>query len=529
MKYKISIIKLHSTALWFFAIVFFGTSCANIRPISGGPEDKTAPGIINDKSSKGQTLHCKDRRFTFQFDEWITLNNPSQNIFILPSLKNPLITSLKGKSLQISIDPKDTLSDNTTYSIYFGDAIKDITNNNIASNLRYVFSTGDFIDSLSISGNVKDAFSNKDIEKPLVLLYSNLEDSAFKTSKPDYFVFGDKNGIFSLNNIKAGRYKLYGLIDKNQNYFYDQKTESIAFYDEVILLKESNLNKILLRMSEEKPKNFIKDKKVLDGRMRLIFTNSSEDVSVSCNKCLNYKVISEVDSLSFWYESEDTAEVVVAFEEKKDTIVLLPTTFKSRSPKTQITRYSRQLTPDQSIKLFFQEPIQEIDETKISFNQDIKFTLKIDSPDSRKLILNPVSVRLERLNLILKDSAVLGIHNAWNISDTLPIEVISQASLSRLSLQLDSVFPDTHYIIQILSNDKVIETREFDAVTSIVNLKFNQLFPGKYDARIIEDRNRNGKWDPSIFAQRIQAESVSIFSLGELRADWDLELKISMK
>lgn len=516
----------HLALLSMFCVVH---SCANIKPISGGPEDKEAPVLLKDKSSPDQFLNCREKKFSFTFNEWISLNNPSQNIIIIPTLKKPLITKLRGKTLQISIDDEDTLAANTTYSIYFGDAIKDITNNNIASNLRYVFSTGSFIDSLSIGGAVKDAFTNKPVDKALILLYSNLQDSAFKTSRPDYFVFGDKAGNFNLKNIKSGKYQLYALLDKNQNYYYDQRTEAIAFHDTMITLEGNSLSGILFNMSEEKGKNFLKDKKILDGRIRLLYTQSAEKVTVNCAGCTDTYLHKEKDSLIYWFHVSDTTPVYLTNEDKIDTFYLNPVTWKTKSTKFKITRYTRQIIPGQSLSIYFNEPIASFDTGKISFSQKLNFSARIDTVDKRKLNIYPIDARVERLNLMLMDSALLGIQNSYNMNDTLHLNVIAYSSLSRLRLEIDSLQTGKTYLIQILNSDKVLEERSFKAISDSIVLKFDHLFPGKYEARIIEDRNNNGSWDPAIFAERIQAEKVEIFPLKELRADWDLEMKIILR
>ncbi len=512
-----------------FISILLCQACANIQRINGGPEDKTAPSILKQLSSPNEALNVQSKSFTFTFDEWVTVNNPTQNIVITPTTKYPLITKLKGRKLTIAIDPRDTLKENTTYNIFLGDAIKDITNNNIATNLRYVFATGDYIDSMFVSGVVIDAATHKPVIKSYVTLYNNLSDTAFKTSRPDYFTLTDSSGRFQIKNLKTGIYNIYSIADKNLNYYYDQKSEAIAFLKDSIILNDKNLFNISLKMSTERAKNSIKDKKNLDGLLKLIYTNSAENVKISCDPCTNKQLFVDKDSLWFWYDLKDTSIAVISYESRSDSITLLPTQWNKKDFKTKVSRITKQVVPGQNMELYFSEPIVSFDTNAFSFNQNISFGIQKDSLDQRKLIISPREAKLEALKLIIKDSSILGIHNAWAQKDTISLNVIAQSSLSRLKLTIDSNIIGQNYILQVLSNEKIIEQSYYKAESISHTMNFNKLFPGSYDVKIIEDNNLNGIWDPVNYQTKTLPEEIHFFKLSDLRADWDLELKLKLK
>ncbi|MCC6814864.1 MAG: Ig-like domain-containing protein [Saprospiraceae bacterium] len=515
--------------LIFLVMITISFSCANIRPIQGGPEDKEVPFYETQLSSVNEQTNFNGRTLQFVFNEWVNLNNPSQNIFLVPSTKYPLITKLKGKKLVVTLDSRDTLFQNTTYTLMMNNAVKDITNNNITENLSYVFSTGDYIDSLSVSGTVIDAYSLKPVAKSIVAIYLNTQESSIRTSRPDYYTIADNKGKFIIKNLKSNSYSVYALTDKNQNNYYDQKTEMIGFLKHPLVIAEDNIKDIQLKLSLEKGKMIAKDKKNLNGLFKLIFNNIINNIEVNCTTCEEIQEIHENDSLQIWYKTKDTSLLIVKANESIDSFWINPTRWESVFPKYRVSRYSEQLFPNHPIELSFGEPIQSFDTSKISFTQELKYSIIKDSLDSRKLFINPKGNLSKNLRLILKDSAIIGIHNSWNTNDTLSIKLIEPATVAKLKIKLDSLKIGQTYILQLVSGEKIIDERNFISKFREHEIQYNNLVPGKYDLKIIEDMNQNKIWDPCQLDTRILAEEVFIFKLKELRADWDLEMNIKMQ
>jgi hypothetical protein len=216
------------------------SSCAVISSPTGGERDQTPPKVKSE-IPKNHTTNFSTKDIKIVFDEWITLQNP-QNILITPDIEpKPKITAKKN---ELNIHFKQTLDTATTYSIFFGNELKDNNEGNSLENYAYVFSTGNYIDSISVQGKLQ-SYEDKLPTNVFVLLYKNLNDSAFTAQRPFYISKINADGSFSLKNLKQEQYKIYALEDKNSNYYYDLPTEQIGFLDSIIEV-DSNLSNIII-------------------------------------------------------------------------------------------------------------------------------------------------------------------------------------------------------------------------------------------------------------------------------------------
>jgi uncharacterized protein (DUF2141 family) len=192
----------------------------------GGEQDVTPPTILK-QEPPNNTTRFNASQIRIYFDEYVVLDNPNENFLISPPLKNQPEYTLKGKSLVIKLN--NELQENTTYIIFCNQGIKDLTEGNFLPLTNFVFSTGDYIDSMSLVGTIKNAFTMMSEEKIGVLLYKQDKDSALLKDLPYYYTTSGKDGKFMFTNIANGEYQLYALLDKNKNYLFDQKDEKIAF------------------------------------------------------------------------------------------------------------------------------------------------------------------------------------------------------------------------------------------------------------------------------------------------------------
>ena len=224
------------SVFFIVAVVIVLTRCANPVTPSGGPKDTTPPSFVKSEPPPFTTyFHSKTIRI--YFDEYVELKDVQKNLVVSPPMKNDPELKIKGKSVVITFE-EDFLS-NTTYNIYFGDAIVDVNENNPASNFQYVFSTGAVIDSMTLSGYVYDAFTLKPVEAVNVMLYYDMYDTIPFDSvpfyvRPYYMTRTDKQGNFVLNNLRDTGYKMFALADENSNMIYDQPSEQIAFIDTLV-------------------------------------------------------------------------------------------------------------------------------------------------------------------------------------------------------------------------------------------------------------------------------------------------------
>jgi len=263
----------------FIALLLLA-SCANIVTPSGGSKDITPPAVVKSSPENYSTRFDVDI-VTITFDEFIQLQDLRNHLIISPPIEQAPDFRIKGKTVIIKFAEK--LVDNTTYTINFGDAIRDITESNPIENFQYVFSTGDFLDSLSIKGKVENAFDLKTAKGTLVMLYacsntSSEYDSLPYKELPNYFAKTDASGGFKINNIKEGKYQVFALKDENRNYLYDLPNEQIAFLNKTI--DPAGSSEILLPLFEEtKSKQRLKKAYAEQyGKLTFIFNEPTNNV-----------------------------------------------------------------------------------------------------------------------------------------------------------------------------------------------------------------------------------------------------------
>jgi len=222
---------LNRNLLYCLTLLFLLNGCANVVAPTGGPKDTTPPKILK-TIPQPFTVNFNSKTVNFFFNEYVDLKEISNKLIVSPPLKHPPEFIMKGKSFTMKLN--DTLLLNTTYTFNFTDAIHDITENNILDGFQYVVSTGDYVDSLSIKGNVKTAFDQKTEKGELVMLYDQDIDSLPYKEIPLYLSKTNDAGDYFIKNIREGRYKVFALKDGNSNYLYDAADEMIGFVDSLV-------------------------------------------------------------------------------------------------------------------------------------------------------------------------------------------------------------------------------------------------------------------------------------------------------
>ncbi len=210
--------------------------CANVIAPTGGPKDVTPPQVVKSVPAN-HSANFKGNKFSITFDEYIKLDKITQQLLVSPPMANIPDFRLKGKTLYIRF--KEALKPNTTYSIFFGDAIQDITEGNPLHNYTYIFSTGSSVDSMSLRGQVVNANNLKPVDDIFVMLYKNDNDTIPLDSlplrvKPYYLSKTDKNGDFMFSGLADTSYLIFALKDENYSLTFDQPTEKIAFLDSLV-------------------------------------------------------------------------------------------------------------------------------------------------------------------------------------------------------------------------------------------------------------------------------------------------------
>ena len=213
---------------------FLAQRCANAVAPTGGPKDNTPPRVV-EAVPENQSINFNGKKIEITFDEYITLENANQNVLISPPLSEKPDIKLHNKTVVVKF--KENLIPNTTYTINFGTAIKDLHEGNPFKDYIYSFSTGAFIDTLSIAGTILYAEDKKPVENTYVSLYASDHDNLDSlplSAKPDYITKTDKDGKFSLNGLADKKYLVFAIKDVNSNLYFDLPNEEVAFLDTLV-------------------------------------------------------------------------------------------------------------------------------------------------------------------------------------------------------------------------------------------------------------------------------------------------------
>lgn len=217
-------------ALLLVIIGFY--ACASTGMPDGGPYDETPPKFVRATPEPNATNN-KRKKISIEFDEYIKLDKASEKVIISPPQNEAPEVKVSGH--RVLVEFFDTLRENTTYTIDFGDAIVDNNEDNPLGNFAYAFSTGEHIDTMEVSGTVLSADNLEPVKGIQVGLHKNLEDSAFVKLPFDRISRTDSRGHFTIRGVAPGKYRIYALMDGNQNYFFDSKTEAVAFLDSLVV------------------------------------------------------------------------------------------------------------------------------------------------------------------------------------------------------------------------------------------------------------------------------------------------------
>lgn len=504
---------------------------------TGGAKDVTPPKAIEDKTiPKNLSINFNSKTILIPFDEYFRFSNPSQNVIITPSLPNKPEFKVKGKKLYIFLN--NELDTNTTYTINFGSAISDVTENNIMKNYKYVFSTGAYLDSLKLKGNVRDAFTSTPTEDVWVMLYKNDYDSIPEKEKPYYFSKTDASGNFEITNIKNDNYKVFALKDGNSNFLYDNPSEDIAFTATLVNITHDSLKPISLSLFNEKKEKFL----VSNSKF-----SENNAVSVVFNKAIKLLPKFEIENVFRYYFESGSDSCVFYLNDTTETKLSVPlyieeynfsdTLLLRRKTKMGALNFSivkNGINLKDTLHLLFNYPIAEIDTSKMLIQKDsvdVSFNAFLNSKDERQidvLLSNPEAAKYT-INLLPK--SVKNIYQKHNDTLVNSFSVLTDEHYSDLIFitKIDSIF--SSLILEITDEkNNVIYHEKINSLEQKTVLK--KLNPGSYSARIIVDENENGKWDTGNYYEKIQPEKIIYFSKKlSLRSNWEVnetwELKAS--
>jgi uncharacterized protein (DUF2141 family) len=556
--------------------------CAKQSAPTGGPKDETPPRIVKSEPLNG-TVNFTGNSISVTFDEYIVLDKISEKFMVSPPMKVKPDITLKGKTLNVVF--KEELKDSSTYTLYFQDAIRDLNENNPLNNFQIVFSTGNVLDSLSVTGNV---FTTPDLEAAanvLVMLHSNLADTSPVRSLPDYITLADRNGIFRIDNVKGGEYRIFALLDNNNNKRYDLSDEGIAFLDTIVRVDPfANhlaplIDTIPSKLKDSIPVN--RDEGMYN--LHLFRGPQKKYYLTSSDRKAAYKFIYSIslppDTLGFSFAIADSTQKDYILQRNKtgDTLTVwlrdstlysmpqirtiitypftdssgfviprsdtIPMRFTSVKPargkqvkaplKISTNIINGALRPGQKIRFLSETPLSDPDTSRIMLFEPVTGGRKIipyqllrDSGSLMSYTMTTLLKEETRYTLIYDRAAFRDIYGTSSDSTGIKFGVNPKKAYGHLFFKIDGA--SGNMIVQLLDTREKIVARK--TITQPGTVSFPYLDKGKYRARIIFDLNNDGSWTTGDYDLKKQPEPVFYFPDEiDIKIDWESEYNWTVK
>ena len=535
-------------SLGLLLTAFLAQRCANAVAPTGGPKDTTPPVVVA-AVPENQSTHFIGKKIEITFDEFITLENANQNVMISPPLKEKLDIKLKNKTVVVKF--KENLVPNTTYTINFGSAIKDLHEGNPFKDYVYSFSTGDHIDTLSITGKVVDAETMKPIENVYVGLYAadrdNL-DSLPMTTAPNYISKTDKEGQFSLNGLADKSYRVFALKDANANLYFDLANEASAFHDMLVSPSDSTLKPITLRMfTEVDSTQVLLEKKLIEeGLLRFVFRHPAKDAVIMTPEMLpdTFNLVtthSAAYDTVWWYFTPNVKDSLWV-QVKYDTVINDSSRYslkfkdkKGRNKKTEPLKVKNNLigrgalVHDDTLTLTFSEPIVRyaMRDSAVFKCDTLVFydTLAFEPADEQGMkyrLVNPVADDVS-YHIEIPDSVFFGIRNRTNEAIKLDFHVVNDDEYGNIYITVMPPKGMKQVVVQLTNESgKVVKEQ---VITKNSEVMFDYLMPAKYKLRAILDADGNGKWSTGNYHHHTLPETIiDYIDVLDLKAGWDIDL-----
>lgn len=524
-------------------------SCAQIVAPTGGDRDKDAPKIISSNPPNFST-NFNQIEIKIAFNEWIQpLSNAKNQILFSPSIEPfPKITISRN---DLSIQFKDTLLPNTTYSIFFGDHLKDNNEGNPLTNFKYLFSTGNYIDSLKIKGSLKTSL-DKIPENTFLMLYKDISDTAFINQRPFYISKIEKDGHFNVENVKDGTYNIFALSDKNNNFYYDLPTEEIAFLDSSISMI-SNLDSIQLELFLPEDtllriQSF--DRIVKNGALQLTFNKeisfNKDDITVQIRDNSTLKPIAFTEKnqktmrVYFPKMQKDTNDFTLIVQNNQilvDSIQVHTTQRNSQNPVlffTDTLEFKKlQVIETQPLKLLSsQYSMFPIDTTKLSIldstQQPIPFTISRDA-DLQTYWIQAAWKPESKYTFHVSDSVLMDLAGNYNKNQKISFVGRSIKKYGNLLINYELPAISSNYIAILKDiSGNVIDKRILND-SQRVQINYGFLLSGNYTVEVIQDLNKNGIWNSGNFYKKTLPEKIyKELKPIIIKENWDAEETINV-
>ena len=551
-------------------MLLYAFGCAQVKPLTGGEKDTIPPNIIKSIPERFSTNTNSDY-FFFEFDELIDASTLREKLIISPFYDGSFEVKTKKNTITIFFD--SLFEDNTTYIFNFADGVTDVTERNPSLNSKFVFSTGDKIDSSYVSGVIHNPLKNELVEGALVGLYNKEDSLDLFHKKPVYFSLTDESGRFRIENLKKDEYTIYAFFDENNNLQAEYKKELFGFLEESILIGDSIENLYIPIFNEDLTNLELLRKRERGSVVDLVYNKKIKEYKVSCVENISYGL------------SDNNLLSVYRNKVQKDSVFL----------KVSVKDINNYIAED-SFYIKFGDEVNTNNETESSFklksnnaDDSIEFKLETNKPLIKYSIDN-VEIKYDTVTLPKKfygyytkkksnnliegkmfiqvDSASKYIEKIKKdiIADSLGLENDSiyksvsgyykRLNTSKLSLEIKkgSIITIDNDSIKTIKEDLRIRGKDYygglsgsvvniennkNIIVELVNEKFTQIInnkmkgysfdfqnipPGKYYLRVIEDKNNNYEWDYYSIKKKIDSERITYYpELIEVLSNWTIE------
>jgi len=528
-------------------IGFLLQSCARVGSPVGGAKDTLAPKFLSSNIDTTRVNVPRDiKELRIDFDEYVTLKDVSKNLIISPPIKN--ITRIIPSNIAnkfILIQWTDTLQANTTYNFNFGNSIADNNEANILRYYNFAFSTGEKLDDLYISGDIKDALSIKNAtENKFVVGLYQVKDTINYKQKPYYITKVDEDGYYELNYLSPGQYKIIAFDDENGNSMYDPGKEKVGFQKNPVTVEKSVSGLNLKLFPSKKPLKYVEMKET-PGGILMSFEGKPNDVKVlSINEKLQDIRAThrpKSDSVNIWFDAvknsvgqtvTENLKFSYNVDNKQDTVSVFYKYNTKNAMDINSDNGGGMLAPKADFRMSSNYYLDKINTDKWALRTEgdtintIPFTANISETNPYQILVKSDFVSGKKYQLTVPKETVSSFYAKNAQSKRFDFEIDKIENFGSLTFKLQNA-PTSSYWIQLLDNsDKVL----FQKYTKGDEVKFNILKPGEYIVRILVDNNENKYWDEADFQNDVFAEDSYIYykvvvvrPLWDSNENWDLK------
>lgn len=515
-------------------------SCAQIVAPTGGKKDTLSPVIVK-IIPENQSRNFNGKQIDILFDEYVSVDNIQQQLSITPNLVGTYETKIFPKGARLIFDKP--FKENTTYSLNFRNTFKDMNERNIAKNIRLVFSTGKVIDSLKVSGKVKNPLTSKPMIDVSVGLYVYTDTLNPKKIKPYYFMKTDSSGIFTIENVAAGKYRIYAVTDVNNNLLYDEAKENLGIIRDTIALK-SNLENLEINMAKmEKIPNKVLKVRTTSNYAYIDYYRGIKNVKINFVDKKDSAVYqqTEAKSIRIFNTNQlyaDTLKIKISVTDSLDRVFThdQKIKFKEKPKKNDGIKddFTMRTKPsngeDVDLKeigftFTFTKPVRYYDLNKIEFMNDTLVRVPVSenyikwNPEKTEMSIKVESKKAkEFVRLRMPKGTFISVENdsTQKFVSTYPIR--DPENYGTISGEVKNLNKKGFFVELLDEQYQVIQK-----VDNKLKYEFAFVKAGIYLIRIIVDENRNGKWDTGDL-EKNQVPEIIKFAPDKIKLKQNFEL-----